>query len=484
MVITNCIQGDLTPFTPTADRPWDAYRARHLLRRLGFGASPEAVEAALRVSPSQIVDQLIDEAIQMPLPPEPEWAYWSISDYDSDDAIQMAVAQSREWTVRWFRDMAANGLREKMALFWHNHFVTRLDDYICPSYLYQYHKLLQEKGLGNFKDFTHAIGITPAMLVFLNGAQNTRLNPNENYARELYELFTLGQDNGYTQTDIEETARALTGWVARDEFCAPITFVPNLFDPGTKTIFGRTGQWGYDDVIDILFDERATEISLYICGKLYEHFVHPEQDDKIVAELAATFRANDFEIAPVFRQLFKSEHFFDEYVPGTQIKSPIDNFVGLVRDGGFPTDNRELMLGFLYFSSLQDQQIFDPTDVAGWPGNRSWLNTNTITLRWQSMELYVSYLFESAPERLRAIAKMLSNNSNDPEVVTKALADHFLVRGLTNETDLKAAVDAFKAEVPQNYFDDGTWNLDWEIAPAQVVLLMLELIKQPDFQLL
>lgn len=484
MVISNCVQGSLAPFQPSTAMPWDRPRARHLLRRLGFGATPEQVQAALNTPPAQVVDALIDEAINMPLSPEPEWAYWSIDDYDEDDAINMAVQQSGDWVVRWFRDMAANGFREKLALFWHNHFVARLDDYICPSYLYQYHKLLQGYALGNFKTFTHEMGRTPAMLVFLDGARNTRFEANENYARELYELFTLGQDNGYTQQDIEETARALTGWVDRRVFCGPIHFASNLHDAGEKTIFGQTGNWGYDDVHDILFAERAEEVSLHICGKIYRHFVHPQTDDAIVAELAATFRQNDFELAPVFRQLFKSEHFFDTYTMGTIVKSPIDAYVGLIRDGGFPTDNRELVSAFLYFSSLQDQQLFDPVDVAGWPGNRSWLNTNTIAQRWESMELYVYWVFENYPERLREIAKIVSDNSNDPEVVARALIDHFTSQGLYNEEDSQAVLDAFKAEVPQNYFDEGQWNLDWEIAPAQVALLMRELLRQPDFQLL
>lgn len=480
---SNCVQGSLATYEPSPDRPWNDYRIRHLLRRTGFGAPPAAVEAARLMAPQALVDQIIDEAIALPLPEEPEWAYWSLSDYDPENARDMANMQIRSWRIKWFRDMTIHGFREKVALFWHNHFVTRLEDYNCPSYLYQYHKLLQQYALGNFKDLTREMGLTPAMLIFLNGAQNTRLSPNENYARELYELFTLGQGNNYTQQDIEETARALTGYVYRTEACAPITFQSNRHDTTEKTIFGRTGNWGYDDVIDILFDERATEISLYVCQKIYSQFVHPEVDEAVVDALATTFRSNNFELAPVFRQLFKSEHFFDDYLPGTQIKSPIETFVGLVRDGNFPNDNDDLIQGFIYFSNLQDQILFDPTDVAGWPGNRIWLNTNTITFRWQSMELYVNYLWETSGEVLRSLAKTLSNDSNDPAVVTAALADHFMTHGLTGETAYEEATDVFRGEVPQNYFDDGSWNLDWDVVPEQVTLLLDHLMQQPDFQL-
>mgnify|MGYP006266638381 CR=1 FL=1 len=483
MVVNNCAQGSLAPFQPSDMRPWNAFRARHLLRRMGFGASPEQVRSALELEPGALVDTLIDQAMDMALPPEPEWAYWSVEDYEEEEALQMAGMQARDWMMRWFRDMAAKGFREKLSLFWHNHFVTRLDDYFCPSYLYQYHRLLQEYCLGNFKSFTHAMGTTPAMLVFLNGVQNTRFEPNENYARELYELFTLGQDNGYTQQDIEETARALTGWVDRRLICGPIEYAEFFHDTGEKTIFGRTGNWGYDEVHDILFAERAEEISVFICDKIYRHFVHPQTEDAIVGELAQTFRDNNFELAPVFRQLFKSEHFFDPYIPGTQVRSPLDSFVGFLRDGGFSTESDELTLAFIFVAGQQGQRIFDPVDVAGWPGNRAWLNTNTITLRWQSMELYVYWLVENYPERLREVAKLVSNDSNDPAIVAKALADHFISQGLSSPEAYQAATDAFKSEVPQNYFDDGAWNLDWDIAPFQIGLLLQFLIQQPDFQL-
>jgi uncharacterized protein (DUF1800 family) len=180
---------------------------------------------------------------------------------------------------------------EKLALFWHNHFVTRNEDYGCPSYLYQYHKLLQQYALGNFKTFVKEIGKTPAMLVFLNGVQNTRFNPNENYARELYELFTLGRDNGYTQQDIVQTAKALTGWnsLENNQYCGRINFFPALHDPAQKTIFGKTNTYNYDTLHDLLFAERAVQISEYICGKLYRYFVSPQVDEVIVSELATIF---------------------------------------------------------------------------------------------------------------------------------------------------------------------------------------------------
>ncbi len=242
MLLTNCATGTLAPYVPDAITPWDQRRVLHLYRRLGFGASPQVVEAALGQTPATLVDNLINQAINTPLPPQPVWADWDINDYT--DFGQQTQQQLIEWVVSWIRSMLNNGVREKMTLFWSNHLVAKYEAYACPSQLYQYHTLLQQHAFGNFKTLVYEMGKTPAMLVFLNGVQNTSLEPNENYARELYELFTLGQGNGYTQTDIQETARALTGWNGYLTFCGGISYIPFLHDNGQKTIFGQTGNWG------------------------------------------------------------------------------------------------------------------------------------------------------------------------------------------------------------------------------------------------
>ena len=191
MITSNCAIGTIDIYVPSAEKPWDKRRALHLYRRMGFGATPEQIENALTQNPADLIDDIINEAMELPLSPEPEWAYWTLDDYENPDEQQNE--QLVEWIVQWMNDMMNNGFREKVALFWHNHFVTKIDAYQCPSWMYQYHKILQENALGNFKDFLLAIGTTPAMLVFLNGIQNTNFEPNENYARELYELFSLGQ---------------------------------------------------------------------------------------------------------------------------------------------------------------------------------------------------------------------------------------------------------------------------------------------------
>ncbi len=480
MTIINCASGTIAPFVPSPEKSWDKRKVLHLYRRLGFGANPQQVEAALSKTPEELVDELIDEAINLPLAAEPEWAYWTENNYQN--YAEQADEQRIAWIKQWVKDMAQNGLREKLTLFWHNHFVTKLEAYQCTSHMYQYHKVLQENVLGNFKNFVYEIGKTPAMLVFLNGAQNTNIEPNENYARELYELFTLGRDNGYTQKDIQETARALTGWIGQFAFCGPIGFVKEYFDQEEKEIFGQKGNWGYDEVHDILFEQRADLIAEHICKKIYRHFVHPEVDEAIVAELAMTFKASNFEVAPVFRQLFKSEHFFDDKVVGTLFKSPIDVYLSFMHDGDFPY-NDEILEAVTYFTYMLGQELFNPVDVAGWPGDRNWINNNTLTGRWQTLTFYLYFLFENHPDTYVKIAKSLSDNAKDPAFVTQAIIDHFIPNGLTSPEAYARATEVFKYEVPQNYFDNEAWNLDWEVVPAQVFFLLEHLIQLPEFQL-
>ncbi len=480
MITTNCATGTLAPYSPSAETPWDNRRIQHLFRRMGYGPSPVDLQDALAQSPSQLVDSLIDDAINLPLPEPPEWANWNIDNYG--DFLDERQPQFVEWVVKWVKDMLAYGFREKLALFWHNHFVTKVDTYLCPSYTYSYHKLLQQYALGNFKDFVYDMGKNPAMLVFLNGVQSTNIEPNENYARELYELFTLGQDNGYTQDDIVATARALTGYVGLTTLCDDIAFVPFFHDNGLKTIFGQTGNWGYDDVNDILFAQRADQAATHICTKIYRHFVHPEVNEDIVAGLAQTFKDNNWELAPVFRQLFKSEHFFDDYILGAQVKSPVDFFLSFIHESDFPHPD-ELMEAVTYFIFSLGQELFSPIDVSGWPGNRNWIDSSTLTGRWKTMDAYLLYLFQNYPESLREFALSLSNQSNDPAEITQMIADYFLPNGFFDPETYTRATDVLKWDVPQNYYDEGSWNLYWETAPLQVALLMQYVCRQPEFQL-
>lgn len=494
----NCNTSTLALYTT----PLDNLRAQHLYRRLGFSASVQTIDQAVGQTADTLVDQLINEAVNMaPIAP-PAWADWTNANYPADDdlARQLRRAQRDEFATAYGNALLNNNLRDRLSFFWSNHFVTELDVYECNSFLYYYIDCLQRNAIGNFKTFVSEIGLTSAMLYYLDGAYNNGNNPNENYARELYELFTLGEGNGYTEQDIIETARALTGYVERGEVgCTQVTFRADRHDAGSKTILGQTGNWGYDDVIDILFAQRPNEIAGFICKKLYEFFVHPDSDaaeaQPILNGMASTFISNNFEIAPVLSQLFKSQHFFDETAIGVIIKSPFDLYLNFIKESNFAYDDGTV-INAIDACRLIGQEMFDPVDVAGWQRDRQWINTNFIIGRWLTMEVFLERFFQADPEQFRTLAMdavgPADSNTSNPETVVRALVNKFTPKGLLTDQDFENAMDAFKIDdVPENYYSPdytpGGLSL-WMLAvsmevPTQVYVLLRHLSREPEFQL-
>ncbi|MBT8188687.1 MAG: DUF1800 domain-containing protein [Croceitalea sp.] len=499
-LLINCNTATLAPYTP----PLDEVRAAHLYRRLGFSASVETINLATGQTAGALVDNLINQALSAPVIPIPAWGDWTADDYPEDDDLagQLRRAQRDEFATAYGNSLLNNNLRDRLSFFWSNHFVTELEVYDCNSFLYYYVNCLQRNALGNFKTFVSEIGLTSAMLFYLDGAYNNGNNPNENYARELYELFALGEGNGYTEEDIIETAKALSGYTNRGEVdCTQVTFDPERHDAGSKTIFGQTGNWGYDDVIDILFNERPNEIGRFICTKLYEYFVHPDSSDDagnaqtIITAMASTFVSNNFELAPVLSQLFKSQHFFDETAIGVIIKSPFDLYLGLLKETNFAYDDGTV-INSIDAARLIGQELFEPVDVAGWQRNRQWINTNFIIGRWLTMEVFLERFFTADPEQFRVLAMdavgTANSNTSNPEIVVNALVNKFTPKGLLTDQDFQNAMDAFKIDdVPENYYSpdyiDGGLSL-WMLAvsaevPTQVYVLLRHLTREPEFQL-
>jgi uncharacterized protein (DUF1800 family) len=491
----NCNTSTLAPYTANLDQQ----RAAHLYRRLGFSASVATINQATGQSAETLVDSLVDQALNMAPIPAPTWANWTNANYPEDDdaSNQLKRQQKNEFQLAYANSLLNNNLRDRLSFFWSNHFVTQLDIYNCNPYLYEYINCLQRNSLTNFKTFTSEIGLTNAMLYYLDGVYNNGNNPNENYARELYELFTLGEGNGYTEEDIIETAKALSGYVERGEIgCSPVTFDATKHDAGSKTILGQTGTWGYDDVIDILFAQRPTEIAEFVCRKLYEFFVHPDSRDQannaqtIINGLATTFVSNDFEIAPVLRQLFKSQHFYDDEAIGVIIKSPIDFYFHTLNETDFAyTDTN--VAEMVNYSTLLSQEIFDPFDVAGWQRDRSWINTNFMIGRWLTIESILENFYMANNEQFRTLGLDISGNagltSTNPDVVARLIIDFILSKGLLDETEYSKAFAIFRSDIEEVYYEGGnqeSWTLiTWPQAPFQVYLLIQYLARQPEYQL-
>jgi len=482
----NCNNSSLQVYESSPDNLWDEKKAQHLYRRLTFGAPPPITKVALTKTPEEIVDLLVNEAVNLPSLTPPVWAGKGKQQLIDEgfDFDEVNGEYRREMYVHSINDALNNGLREVLTLFWHNHFVTQQSTYNCASYMYEYYNTLQEYGLGNFKEFVRKIGVTNAMLRFLNGKSNKKNRPNENYARELYELFTLGENNGYTQQDIEETAKALTGY-NKGAFCEQIEFDPNTFNDSEKTIFGQTGNWGYDDAIDILFEEKAPLIAEFIVTKLYRYFVSPEINQTVISELASDF-VIDFEIEPILRKLFKSEHFFDEKAMATLIKSPFDINMNFLKVTGFPIEE-DRKLNLYWQTSAAGQQYFQPVDVAGWQGDYDWINTSTLTARWDIIMSHVWRVWNrnnGNREKLRDFAKAAADGSEDVNIIVRRIIDTFLPKGLNTAANYQDATDVFKIDsIPIEYFTNGIWTLDYIEVPKQVRELLLYLIRLPEFQL-
>jgi uncharacterized protein (DUF1800 family) len=265
-------------------------------------------------------------------------------------------------------------LQEKMTLFWHGFLVSGRPDARLAENLYAQNELFRARGMGSFKEMILAISRDPAMLEYLDNESNRKGRPNENYARELLELFTMGIGN-YTEQDVKEAARAFTGWTRRNGY--DFFFNANQHDDGQKTFLGRTGNLDGTDVINIIFEQPAT--SRHLPRRLFEYFAYLRPEDEIVEALAAVFRAGAFAVAPVVRTILSSRAFYSPRAMRTQIKSPVQLVVGTARllelDGA-------QMAPMTRAADLMGQALFYPPNVGGWPRGESWITTATLLFRY------------------------------------------------------------------------------------------------------
>jgi uncharacterized protein (DUF1800 family) len=473
----------LKAYLPSRKKSWNAEQINLVYRRLCFGCSLSDINLYLNSSPGVLIDDIVDGASSMEVTPAPEWAQWDNKQFNNSGKNKNYYHTL--WQKQAFKDIANNGFRERLAVFWSNHFVIEYKDVNQPAYLYQYYALIQSHALGNFKTFVSEMGLAPAMLRYLNGYENKKNSPNENYARELYELFTLGEGNVYTQEDITETARALTGYNRFKTYLGVIEFNENTFDNVNKTIFGREGKWGYDDVIDILFEEKKDLIAEFICTKIYRYFVSPDPDSSIISSMAKTLKEEAFELVPVLKQLFNSEHFYDSINNNVIIKSPIDLMSGLHHSLSFQyQDNVDLELNLRNKCREMGQEIFSPVDVAGWQGNQDWINSETLPKRWEFADyLLIKYWQKNKNQFKTFIQALVGSEETDLRAIVTQLKDFMFCPCEIKEEEMTDAINTFVGEVPESYFEDGTWSLESNSVSKQVYDLMRFMITLPEFQL-
>lgn len=401
---------------PLPASEWSYDHAAHLLERAGFGGTPEEIARFAAMTPEAAVDLIVNyEQIADTLPPFEHSGIWDeamLADADLhlrfDDVMAKAaevgevygevvreegprklqditdalyykyLSSNREWqrVAQWWAERMLTSprpLEEKMTLFWHGHFATeelKNDDY---RLMLQQNMTLRQLASSDMSSLLIAMSKDPAMLLYLDNRLNVKGHANENYAREILELFSLGIGN-YTENDIKEAARAFTGWRNQG-----LTFIDDKaqHDEGMKTVFGQTGNWDGEDVVDLILQQEAA--GEFIAGKIYRFFVREEISEQMLDELAARLRDDNYALKPFLRALFLSQDFYSEPSLGTQIKSPVQFLVSTYRKLGL-----ERIPGTPYFpaaTNLLGQALGNPPNVKGWDGGRAWLNPSTILLR-------------------------------------------------------------------------------------------------------
>lgn len=437
--------------TETYSGPWTRKQAAHLMRRAGFGASTAELQWVITQGMEATVDRLLDETFGSMLPApmknenDPQGANWDAegADKDSggpytwtDDLIEPYTQERQQRYNRWNRDHKGwwlrnmnvasigsnranlpNPLREKITLFWHGLLVSDYTTVRIPQALWLQTSAYRERAFGSFKDLALYTVTDPAMVLYLNTNENIKNRPNENYARELLELFTMGEGN-YTEEDIVELSRVFTGWQFRtrttgDAVAVTVEFVPILHDYGPKDFMGEritstvldpdAGMEEAQRVIDIIFDRvfTASEVpvapateyigkhvaAVYLADRLYREFVYALPDHATIVHLADTLVANNYDVRSVLRELFTMDHFYGEELFGAHIKSPVEYAVNLMHGIGMEmplAGPGRLLAPIQYMVAVSDylgQELLDPPNVAGWPGYRQWINTQTYPYR-------------------------------------------------------------------------------------------------------
>lgn len=522
------VNSSISAYTGT----WDSDAVIHLLRRVHFGPTKENIDYFANKTMTESIDEILDVDYNPPAPPINNYndnnpdpnvnagETW-VNDYNS----QLNRVRRKSFKSWWVGQIINHDrtIREKMVLFWHNHFATETVVYSWGNFAYQHNQLLRSSCLKNFKTLVKDITLDPAMLIYLNGERNSKTAPDENYSRELQELFTLGKgpDSKYTESDVIAGAKVLTGWRI-DKTNGSVYFQTNRHDTTDKqfssfynnhTITGRSGQDGaaeLDDMLAMIFAQN--EVAKHIVRKFYRWFVYYEIDEiteaNVITPLADIFRNSGYEIKPVLKALFSSEHFFDVANRGAIIKSPADFSFGLTRtfDMPIPGENDYVTRysawdRLAWTSSFAQQNIGDPPSVSGWPAyyqiplyHEIWINSDTISSRNKISDVFAANGYGIGTERLKIdpihFAKKFSNPS-DPNL----LINDFLTILHTLDVD-QSQREYMKSVLLSGQLNDDYWTQAWHahindpsnntkanIVSSRLAALIKYLMNLSEFQL-
>ncbi|MBC7588030.1 MAG: DUF1800 domain-containing protein [Chitinophagaceae bacterium] len=495
-------QSGLNPYAGT----WTENEVLHLLKRTMFGAKKTDIDYFKTRTLNQAVDELLNPLSALPTPPVKEYdavgaltqpdnnivagTTW-VNDPNNDGLI---ISRRRASFKKWWVGLMANqdrSIREKMNLFWHNHFSTETNDVGNSQFIYKHHAMLRSNALGNFKTLVKLVSLDPAMLVYLNGQANTSTAPDENNGRELQELFCCGKglESQYTEADVKAAARVLTGW-RNDGNTFTSYFTASRHDITNKQfsafynntiIQGRTGATAgdleIDDMLNMIF--ATQEVAKYVCRRIYRWFVYYDIDANteanIIAPLAAIFRNGNYEIKPVLSALLKSEHFFDSLNMACQIKSPVDLVIGMCREMDVqfqpPADyisNYGLWNYLVSWLNNMQQNIGDPPDVSGWKAYYQepqfyeiWINSDTLPKRTQFTDTLTvtGYTFNSKKIMVDGVefAKKLSNPA-DPNMLLSDSIKYLLRLNLSQTSRDQIKKDILLGGQVTDYYWTDAWN--------------------------
>jgi hypothetical protein len=496
------LSSGLEPYIPGTTAPWDAVRAGHLLRRTTFLPRWSDVSALLGLTPSAAVDLLLNTAAT---PAAPGMADSVTESLDGLDITYQNIirgqwgsdmASFRNWYVDVIRTQGVS-LQEKMVSFWSGHFTTgfAVDDttFVVGPLMYRQNQMLRDQAFANFKDLVMSVTLDAGMLVYLGGDLNNSGAPNENYGRELLELYTMGLGH-YTESDIKNAARVLTGWRAArfQDKPAPNGMFKTYFDAKSHDINAKeflgvsipardiTTNTEFlvqrDEVrrmIDIIFEKRAREVATYISRKIYRYFVYSNPtatDEAVISAMADLFIQSNFEIKPLMAALLKSAHFFDNANIGAQIKTPAEFEIGLSRQLSFTGSYFEDMLRL-------GMELFQPPDVSGWPGYHDWITTTTYPIRADLAARAVTGMDDTA---MVAFIKSFPDYTNVSALIDNLTAI-LLPRHMSAER--KATLQTKLLGGAPDYEWPDVINNSASTAARNMRDMLTTLVQLPDFQL-